>query len=78
MRRRGLLLCLCEEAKREILRAGRRADYTLEEVNIERDPLLFRRYGWDIPVISFDGLIAFKHRLTAEQFVRQLERALAE
>ena len=66
---------LCEEAKREMLRAGCADAYTLEEVNIERDPTLFERYGADIPVVAIDGIVTFKHRLSADEFRRHIGRA---
>lgn len=63
---------LCEEAEREI-EAARCADsYTFEKVNIEPDPDLRRRYGWDIPVVVIDGAVCFKHRLTAADFKREI------
>jgi glutaredoxin len=61
---------LCEEARREIDRAGCADAYTFAEVNIETDPALRARYGWDIPVVRIDGTDTFKHRLTAEEFRR--------
>ena len=42
--------------------------YTLDEVNIESDPALLEQYRNDIPVILIDGVEAFRHRLTAEEF----------
>ena len=59
---------LCEEARSEIARAGCEGLYTYEEVDILSDAGLTRRYGWDIPVVLIDGMHAFKHRLTAEEF----------
>ena len=66
---------LCEEARAEIARSGCEGLYTFEEVDILSDVELTRRYGWDIPVILIDGTHAFKHRLTAEEFRREIERA---
>jgi glutaredoxin len=66
---------LCEEARREIARAACRDLYTYEEVDINSDPELLRRYGWDIPVVLVDGAHAFKHTLTAEEFRRAILRA---
>ena len=63
---------LCDEAKREIGRAPCAELYTLEEVDIDGDPELARRYGWDIPVVLINDRVAFKHRLTAADFARQL------
>jgi len=65
---------LCAEAKREILAADCANDYDLREVNIDADPTLAARYGWDIPVITINGVVAFKHRLTAPAFRHELER----
>lgn len=65
---------LCDEAKAEMLKAGCAELYTLEEINIEEDAELKRRYGWDIPVVRINGIVAFKHRLTADEFARQLRR----
>lgn len=66
---------LCDEAKREMGRAGGQDAYTFEEVNILSDPELQRRYGTDIPVVLINGTHAFKHRLTAEEFRRALRKA---
>ena len=68
---------LCDEAKQAIEGAGCQNEYTLAEINIESDPDLLRRYQYDIPVVTVNGVEAFRHRLTAAEFrkrVRQLER----
>ncbi|MDT7602703.1 MAG: hypothetical protein QOF61_700 [Acidobacteriota bacterium] len=67
---------LCEEAKAEIARADCTELFTLQEINIDADPELVRRYGDDIPVVTINGAHAFKHRLTAAEFRRELRRAL--
>lgn len=68
---------LCEDAKREIERAGGRDAYTFEEINILSDPELQRRYATEIPVVLIDGTHAFKYALTAEDFRRALRKAEA-
>jgi len=65
---------LCEEAKREIARAKCVRDYTFEEVDIETDPDLKRRFGWEIPVVTINGAVAFKHKLKAEDFRQAVKR----
>ncbi len=65
---------LCEEAKREILKAAIPDEYTLEEVDIESDPVIFERYRYDIPVVVINGTHAFRHRLTADEFRRALRK----
>jgi glutaredoxin len=63
---------LCDEAKSAIAAARCPDEYTLAEINIESDPELLRRYQYDIPVIMIDGVEAFRHRLTAEEFRQRL------
>jgi len=65
---------LCEDARREIERAGCRGQFTFEEVNILSDPELQRRYGVDIPVVLINGTHAFKHQLTSKDFRRAIRR----
>lgn len=59
---------LCDEAKAAIESSNCSAHYTLEEVNIESDDELLKKYKFDIPVITIDGLEAFKHRVDPKQF----------
>ena len=63
---------LCDEARQAIEEAQCLDKYTLEEINIESDPDLLRRYQYDIPVITIDGVEVFKHRLTSEAFRERL------
>ena len=63
---------LCDEAKQSIEDAGCQNEYTLEEINIEGDPDLLNRYQFDIPVVTINGVEAFRHRLTAQEFRERL------
>ena len=65
---------LCDEAKQAIKATQSLDEYTLEEINIESDPDLLRRYQFDIPVITINGVEAFKHRLTSDMFRERLLR----
>ena len=65
---------LCEEAKREMLAADCADQYILQEINIDTDTALLERYGDEIPVITINGIKAFKYRLTAAEFKRKLHR----
>lgn len=69
---------LCEEAKDAMRGAGCEAGYTLEEVNIEGDPELLKRYQNDIPVITFNGVEVFRHRVKCDEFAEALMRVAAE
>jgi glutaredoxin len=61
---------LCDEAKSAIENAGCSDRFTLEEINIESDHELLRKYKYDIPVIMIDGVEAFRHRVTPAEFIR--------
>lgn len=65
---------LCDEAKQAIESAGCQNEYTLEEINIESNPVLLRRYQYDIPVVTINGDEAFRHRLTAAEFRDKLRQ----
>jgi glutaredoxin len=66
---------LCDEMKREIARADAAVLDDLREVDVDSDPALAARHGQSVPVLAIDGRVAFKVRLTAEDFARKLERA---
>jgi glutaredoxin len=63
---------LCEEAKQAIAAAECLDEYTLEEINIESDADLLKRYRYDIPVIMINGVEAFRHRLSSKAFRERL------
>src|SRR5258705_9620580 len=69
---------LCDEAKQAIEGAGCQNEYTLEGINIESDPDLVKRYQYDIPVVTINGVEAFRHRLTAEEFRKRLRQLNTE
>jgi glutaredoxin len=66
---------LCEEVKQAIEGAQCINEYTLEEINIESDVALLRRYRYEIPVVTINGEEAFKHKLTADEFRQRLAEA---
>jgi len=61
---------LCDEAKMAIQNAGCSDRFTLEEVNIESDEALLRKYKYDIPVVTIDSVEAFRHRVNIGEFIR--------
>ena len=63
---------LCDDAKIVIQNAGCSDRFTLEEVNIESDEELLRKYKYDIPVVMIDGDEAFRHRVDAEKFRQRI------
>src|SRR4029077_7868008 len=66
---------LCDEAKSAIAPLLREFGAELREVNIDADPVLKERYGWDVPVVFIGQRKAAKHRVNLEQFRRQLRDA---
>ena len=67
---------LCEEAKAAIQAAGCDEEYAFEEINIETDPDLLRRYRFEIPVITIDGVEVFKNRVSSEEFKKAIRQRI--
>ena len=65
---------LCDQAKRAIESADCADAYTLTEVNIETSEQLLDQYRNDIPVITINGIEAFRHKLSSEEFRQKLMR----
>ena len=64
--------CLCDAAKLVLADARRRADFEYEEVDIDLDPELRRRYNDEVPVIAIDGVKAFKYKVNHDEFLKKL------
>jgi len=69
---------LCDEAKSAIAPLLREFGACLREVNIDADPVLMERYGWDVPVLFIGSKKAAKHRVDLEKFRRQLQDTKAD
>jgi hypothetical protein len=64
---------LCEDFLRELAALGQTlALPTLEELDVDADPTLARRYGLDIPVLLLDGVKVCQHRLDQDELRRLL------
>jgi hypothetical protein len=48
--------------------------FTLEEVNIESDEELLRKYKYDIPVVAINGVESFIHRVDPKEFKTRIKR----
>jgi glutaredoxin len=68
---------LCEEAKGVMQPLLKEFGGVMREVNIDKDPELAERYGWDIPVVFIGQHKAAKHRVDPRQFRRQMQEARA-
>ncbi|MBI3693548.1 MAG: glutaredoxin family protein [Acidobacteria bacterium] len=63
---------LCHAAKEVLLRARHRADFALQEVDIDEDPDLRARYHEEVPVITINGKKAFKYHVDEQSFLKRL------
>lgn len=66
---------LCEEAKSAIVPLLREFRATLREINVDEDPALAERYGWDVPVILIGEREAAMHRVNLAHFRKRLAAA---
>ncbi len=64
--------CLCDDAKQVLAEARRRAAFEYQEVDIDRDAELRRKYNDEVPVIAIDGAKAFKYRVDLKDLLRRL------
>ena len=65
---------LCDEAKAVISSAGCSDQFVLEEINIESDNELLRKYKYDIPVVAINGVETFIHRVDPNEFAARIKR----
>ena len=63
---------LCDDAKRVVADARRRAEFDYQEVDIDGEPELVRLYNDEVPVIAINGVKAFKYRLTMDELLKKL------
>jgi glutaredoxin len=64
--------CLCDDAKAVLLAARSGAVFEYEEVDIDLDPELVRRYNDEVPVIAINGVKAFKYKVDMKKFLKKL------
>ena len=63
---------LCDDVKRILADARRRAGFSYEEIDIDSDPDLVRLYNDEVPVVAIDGVKAFKYRIDMNEFLKKL------
>lgn len=63
---------LCDDAKRVLAEARRRADFDYEERDIDADGDLRRLYNDEVPVAAINGVKAFKYRIDMKEFLKKL------
>ena len=65
---------LCDDARAAVERVTARRDVPLEQVDISRDPVLYKRYGERIPVLEIDGETVFEFFVDEVVLERRLDR----
>jgi glutaredoxin len=65
---------LCDDAREILLRVQARADFELQECDIEEDERLLRAYLERIPVVSIGGTEAFELFVDESELERMLGR----
>ena len=63
---------LCDEARDLLLRVRAEQPFALQEVDIERDDELFKRYLERIPVVCIDGEELFEYHVDEATLRRRL------
>jgi len=63
---------LCEEARKALKAARRRAPFALEVFDIDQDAALRARYDDQVPVICINGRKTFKYHLNEDEFLKKL------
>ena len=64
---------LCDTAKQQLRRVSRRADFDLEEIDIDSDPELRALYHEEVPVIAINGRKAFKYHVDEASLLKRLK-----
>jgi len=64
--------CLCEDAKRVLEAVRGRANFDLDEIDIDSNAELRQTYNDEVPVIAINGSKAFKYRVTEQGLLKKL------
>jgi Glutaredoxin-like domain (DUF836) len=65
---------LCDQAREIIASERRRAEFRFDEVIIDGDPALERRYGLRVPVVDVDGTEEFEYVVDPDRLGELLRR----
>ena len=58
---------LCDEARAHLEDLAAEFSFTFDEVDIRRDPVIFERYRYRIPVITVAGVERLEGRIEADE-----------
>ena len=65
---------LCDDARAAVERVTAHRGVPLAQVDISRDPVLYKRYGERIPVLELDGETVFEFFVDEVVLERRLDR----
>ena len=65
---------LCDDVHAVLEQVRRERPYDLEVRDISKNRKLIEAYGLDIPVVTIDGAVAFRHRMTADELRAALQK----
>jgi glutaredoxin len=63
---------LCEVVKESLTKLSRRGGFIWQEVDVDSDAELRRKFNDEVPVVFIDGYKAFKYRMDEREFLRKL------
>jgi glutaredoxin len=63
---------LCEVVKESLSKLSRRGGFTWQDVDVDSDSELRRKFSDEVPVVFIDGRKAFKYRMDEREFLRKL------
>jgi glutaredoxin len=69
--------CLCDDARKILLRVQARTAFDLREFDIETDAAVHRAYLERIPVVTIDGVEAFEFFVDEAELERQVTSGAA-
>lgn len=65
---------LCDELLAELASMTAGGPVRVRVVDVDSDPVMRRRYGFDVPVVLADGEVLCRHRLDAGAVAEWLQR----
>jgi glutaredoxin len=63
---------LCEVVKESLTKLSRRGGFTWQDVDVDSDNELRRKFNDEVPVVFIDGRKAFKYRMDEMEFLKKL------
>ncbi len=58
--------------KESLVKLSRRGGFSWQEVDVDSDAELRRKFNDEVPVVFIDGRKAFKYRMDEQEFLRRL------